>query len=230
VSAVQPRTRFPPELLQLLEGKLHRRLLDFVGDGAGRCLLAFVNGERFEVPLPLQTDHDWRIVMAPVERGLIGEALRTGKVETWSAADPRGPMFRGDDRTVEEFAVRVDYQGQPVAVLLIDFFEGEENHLRTYKIEDWRRDIEQILGSADEDRQKLVDSFRAIAAEEGDQQSSWLRGDHKMGRNARILSRWDRNRKVSTSEPTRRSMWGGARNRAVREPRRCPLERSLQGL
>lgn len=159
--------RFPLELRQFVEPKLQRLLWSYVDSGdVPRCLLAFVGDQHLEIPYRLKVDKsdpEWEIHVVRLNDGLIGEALRTGKIEAWQEGKHDSPYHRGEKRTVYEIAAGIPYRGRSTAVLLIDYFRGEQAFIRKqYKVERCRNEIEQILLSAEEEHREVAGDIELI--------------------------------------------------------------------
>src|ERR1700677_3459329 len=146
--------RYPPDLRKLVEPRLRRLLASYVDHGhVPRCLIAFAGVGEIDFTLRLITDPDWKIMHAGMEDGLVGFAFREPGIYRWSAGDRNTAFREGDHRTRHEVSASLCLDGAAVAVLLIDFFDGEiVPKGLPWKTRKWQREIEQVLASADQEK------------------------------------------------------------------------------
>ncbi len=132
--------------------------------------LGFSSDDRFLFRSALMTDQDHVVAALRTDEGLMGYCLKTGK--TWCYPDD--PITKNIIRTiarrpVTEIVSPVFYNGEPTAVLLVDFFAGDKlvkitNQFRT-KVEQAAAEISAILEDQSKTRQGLQNSILKIVSD-----------------------------------------------------------------
>ncbi len=146
--------------IDVVELRLADVLMQSLANGIfPRVMLGFSTGRGdLDVRRNLRSQDNWRIVHTSQLEGKIGKTFASGSPQRWRRGDDDDDYKEGDARTTEEFCYPVKSGDDVVAVLLVDFFSGEEvgdEGRFVNRLLEVIHELEEILSASDKEKAKL---------------------------------------------------------------------------